>query len=524
MNQRLHRVRQLVTAVVLATVALVVAYSVNGYAQQQDSRIAKSKALVESWQGDVGKLESARSLLQEVLKVDPRSIEARILLARCELRFGFNIGDQYENAAIMRAQEWLDDAKNLAPGNGDIYVELANLDVIQGRLDRAADHLKKADELRADQANSLLVWGRLYQKMQRFDDAIAKFQGVLTVAGNNRFLATAAYEGLVACHVEKKNFDAAQAAYGRILQLNPTSAWVYGNYSKFLRIYLNDFDGAEANARRALEIMRYGDARQSLARSLYMKWGKALIVEKDQAKAKKLFDEAYALDPDPAGLLREAPFWPKIQPVVPALKQMGVSMDRGSEGAGGNPLLNGAISAHNLAYAAQLIALGARVDARGFRNSTPLMIAAVFGDASATSLLLQHGADPTLVDDAGKDAADYARRKGFEELAKGLEGAKRAYAPTPAQVAASLDPDVPFRAGWVYRVKKKIHTGGAYGSDFSEGAEMTFAEAGGYASDPNVVAFWFRDPKTKLLKDWAVNKTEINAWPQYFEELGPAAR
>ena len=108
-----------------------------------------------------------------------------------------------------------------------------------------------------------------------------------------------------------------------------------------------------------------------------MKWGKALIVEKDQAKARKLFDEAYALDPNPGGLLLEAPFWLKIQPVVPALKQMGVSMDRGSEGPSGNPLLNGAIAAHNLPYAEQLIALGARVDARGFRNSTPLMIAAV---------------------------------------------------------------------------------------------------------------------------------------------------
>ena len=50
--------------------------------------------------------------------------------------------------------------------------------------------------------------------------------------------------------------------------------------------------------------------------------------------------------------------------------------------------------------------------------------------------MLQHGADPTLVDDAGKDAADYARRKGYEVLANVLESAKRAYAPTPAQVAA----------------------------------------------------------------------------------------
>ena len=48
MNQRLHWVRQLGTAVVLATFALAVAYSVDGYAQRQDWRIAESKALVDS--------------------------------------------------------------------------------------------------------------------------------------------------------------------------------------------------------------------------------------------------------------------------------------------------------------------------------------------------------------------------------------------------------------------------------------------------------------------------------------------
>ena len=55
-----------------------------------------------------------------------------------------------------------------------------------------------------------------------------------------------------------------------------------------------------------------------------------------------------------------------------------------------------------------LIAHEAHVDARGAWNLTPLMYAAVFDQPAVASLLLESGADASLVDAKGKTALDHA--------------------------------------------------------------------------------------------------------------------
>ena len=51
---------------------------------------------------------------------------------------------------------------------------------------------------------------------------------------------------------------------------------------------------------------------------------------------------------------------------------------------------------------------GARVDDRDVRGRTALMIAAEGGHAEIAALLLARGADPSLMDNAGRRAADLA--------------------------------------------------------------------------------------------------------------------
>jgi ankyrin repeat protein len=52
----------------------------------------------------------------------------------------------------------------------------------------------------------------------------------------------------------------------------------------------------------------------------------------------------------------------------------------------------------------------AYIDAESPNGSTPLMMAAMYGNAECVRLLLDGGADPTLINQAGLTASDFAKR------------------------------------------------------------------------------------------------------------------
>jgi ankyrin repeat protein len=71
--------------------------------------------------------------------------------------------------------------------------------------------------------------------------------------------------------------------------------------------------------------------------------------------------------------------------------------------------------------AALLLERGADPNFRHGGGFTPLQTAAHRGSERLVGLLLSHGGDRTLADDAGRTAAAYARDAGHEALAARLE-------------------------------------------------------------------------------------------------------
>jgi uncharacterized protein len=67
-----------------------------------------------------------------------------------------------------------------------------------------------------------------------------------------------------------------------------------------------------------------------------------------------------------------------------------------------------------------LLERGAKVDVRSPNRSTPLMMAAQYGNPASVDLLLARGADPTLKNDQGLTAADFARLADRQALAARL--------------------------------------------------------------------------------------------------------
>lgn len=76
---------------------------------------------------------------------------------------------------------------------------------------------------------------------------------------------------------------------------------------------------------------------------------------------------------------------------------------------GWTPLHYAATNSH-LPVMQLLLDQHAYIDAASPNGTTPLMMAAMYGNASAVKLLLESGADPTLKNDLGLSAIDFAER------------------------------------------------------------------------------------------------------------------
>ncbi|MGM9514483.1 ankyrin repeat domain-containing protein [Roseateles sp. DB2] len=85
--------------------------------------------------------------------------------------------------------------------------------------------------------------------------------------------------------------------------------------------------------------------------------------------------------------------------------------------------LHYACSGPDNGVAAWLVSQGAELDARSPNGSTPLMMAAGYGSPDAVEVLLQAGANASLVNDKGLSALDFARQSGRPELMRRIQAA-----------------------------------------------------------------------------------------------------
>ena len=82
-----------------------------------------------------------------------------------------------------------------------------------------------------------------------------------------------------------------------------------------------------------------------------------------------------------------------------------------------------------LGVAKLLLDNSAYVDAASPNGTTPLMMAAMYGSPEAVKLLLEESADPTLKNQLGLTAIDFARRANRNDVAELIATAIRARQP-----------------------------------------------------------------------------------------------
>ena len=92
----------------------------------------------------------------------------------------------------------------------------------------------------------------------------------------------------------------------------------------------------------------------------------------------------------------------------------------------------------------KLIDLKMEINSFNHKGFTPLMIAANFNRLDHVKILINAGADPTLKDQNGKTALDYAKEQGYQEVVDYLEKLKKNNtAPSPASSTSTPTTSAP---------------------------------------------------------------------------------
>jgi ankyrin repeat protein len=105
-----------------------------------------------------------------------------------------------------------------------------------------------------------------------------------------------------------------------------------------------------------------------------------------------------------------------------------IARDADVNKTGWTPLHYAATSGH-LEIMALLLEHHAYIDAESPNKTTPLMMAAYYGTPEAVKLLLEAGADPTLRNDLGLTAVDFAQKGGRKDAAALIAAAVRGSKP-----------------------------------------------------------------------------------------------
>jgi tetratricopeptide (TPR) repeat protein len=146
-------------------------------APEDDRPDPKDRVLVERALGraggllESGNLIGARSALAAVRQRDPRNKEAQILLARVEGASG----------NPERARQLLDDALRLPPRSMDrtVHYEAGRLELDAGRLDEAERRFEATVQLDPLDVDARFNWGLAAYRAGRFGDAATRWREVL---------------------------------------------------------------------------------------------------------------------------------------------------------------------------------------------------------------------------------------------------------------------------------------------------------------------------------------------------------
>jgi tetratricopeptide (TPR) repeat protein len=263
-----------------------------------------------------GQFAQARTVLEAVLRADPRVVEAHRLLAGALLALGDRQG----------AERTLRNALAQYPHWAPLHVALGEMLIENGELDAAEDALRRGHAAggnypraalsfsrlllrrgRAEEAlrviaplagaanpigDATIEYGRAQLALKNHDAAIVAFQRVAAAAPNDGMAAARLAGALLAAARFHEAHQWAQRAFA--LGIDQAEAWFIGGHAAAAE---DRFDEAEAAFRKACaHDPEYADAQRELAQLIWMRSG-------DLARATALLDATLQARPESQVLL-----------------------------------------------------------------------------------------------------------------------------------------------------------------------------------------------------------------------------
>jgi len=259
--------------------------AVNSLAQYLNSRDLSREVLVEladrlvrGWGGRRNQLVAAAIVVDKLGSDYPEYSGTYVAAAKLVLQTGYKRQSGaysiYDRKALKAADELLDKALQMDPGNVDVRLEIANLHFNSKKIDAAADILTDPAVAAMEDSRIYALRGRIYQAQYKNIEAIAAYENAVRVATHTKAVAEAE-TALTIIYPRVGRLDDAEAIHLRAIAMAPNNAWAYGNYAAFLLHSRKDPEQAIAYAEKALAIMNYGLARQTLAEALQVQAAQA---------------------------------------------------------------------------------------------------------------------------------------------------------------------------------------------------------------------------------------------------------
>lgn len=227
---------------------------------------------------------------------------------------------KFQPGSLSIADAYIAKSLELNPEFAEAFVLRGHLYRLMGRPAEAFVALRKAGQLGTSDPWLQNNWADLLHDGGKYDEAAERYRKVVESKTSNNKAMKAALEGLAKYYATVGKLDQADAMYRRQIELEPKSAWTYGNYAAFLLCQRDDYEQTIERSRQARVIMDYGVGRYWLATGLYRKWAAAVLAGTPE-KGRQYYLEARGLHPSPRKIAQAAAHCPPLGAIGEALRE-----------------------------------------------------------------------------------------------------------------------------------------------------------------------------------------------------------
>lgn len=249
-----------------------------------DLEIKEVAELLDSWSGQSEILEQANEKLSNVLKKSPQNYLALYQMARYQIKSGYinSISGRYKSynfivgnyspGTLEVAETTIRSAIRINPLFADGYVYLAQIQMDKSQLDETEKSLTRAEAIGTKDPWLQLQWAALNEA--RGEYSAAKIRNKRVLDSDTKDNKAKSQSLIYLINSSKRTGDSEQVLnlYKKYFKLNPSNAWMRGEFAEYLNGTLGRNDEAVVQAEEALKVMNYGVGKNILAMALYGKW------------------------------------------------------------------------------------------------------------------------------------------------------------------------------------------------------------------------------------------------------------